>query len=75
MAFCGQHRRALKEKAAVIILITYVGELRGQREVFVSHGVCSDTLKNIPLPQEPLYHYVREGAYRCPDIGEYVMED
>lgn len=63
-----------------IILITEMyqptdklGYLKGKKELYVSHGICEETLNNVILPFEPLTFF-RDKIYDK-NINEWVLED
>lgn len=63
-----------------IILITgmhqstdYFGSPKGKKELYVSHGVDYDTMRNVVLPFEPLTYF--SGRKYDNDIMEWVLED
>jgi len=48
------------------------GYPEGRKELYVSHGVDSETLSNVILPFEPLTYFTGRKYYST--IGEWILE-
>ncbi len=60
---------------ARIILMTYKDPDR-RNQVFVSHGIDTETLKNVVMSGEPLDYYIRHcGAKLDQDTHEYYLDN
>lgn len=44
-------------------------------DVLVSHGVCTETLRNIVLPDEYFYAFVEKHCYYDEELHEWVLND
>ena len=57
----------------MILVVPFKDEISG--EIYVSHGVDTDTLDNVCLPQEEFYWFVRNYCFLSETYGGYVMKN
>lgn len=58
----------------MIIVITYTDPKTNRQ--FISHGIDSDTLNNVVLPQDSVEHWVEKKViYWDKTINEYVLAE